>query len=94
LKQEKCRLIGASRGGTVISTGWMGGYGKAVIVKHDNGFKTLYGHMSKILTKKGRKIKAGSVIGRVGSTGVSTGPHLHFTMWKDGKLINPLKYLW
>ena len=88
------RLIGASRAGVVIATGWMGGYGKAVIVKHDNGFKTLYGHMSRILTRKGRRLKAGSVVGRVGSTGMSTGPHLHFTMWKNGKLINPLKYLW
>jgi len=86
--------VGAARAGQVIATGWMGGYGKAVIVQHDNGFKTLYGHLSRICTANGRTVKAGSLIGRVGSTGFSTGPHLHFTLWQHGKLINPIKVLW
>lgn len=86
--------VGASRAGVVISTGWMGGYGKAVIIRHDNGYKTLYGHLSRITTRKGRHVKSGSIIGRVGSTGYSTGPHLHFTIWHYGRLINPLKVLW
>ncbi|MCP4132272.1 MAG: peptidoglycan DD-metalloendopeptidase family protein [bacterium] len=86
--------VGASRAGRVIATGWMGGYGKAVVIVHSNGYKTLYGHLSRITTRPGRKVKAGSLIGRVGSTGWSTGPHLHFTLWQNGKLLNPLKVLW
>ncbi len=86
--------VGAAREGKVISTGWMGGYGKAVIIAHPEGYKTLYGHLSQIATRPGRYVKAGSLIGRVGSTGFSTGPHLHFTLWHKGKLLNPMKILW
>lgn len=86
--------VGASRAGRVISTGWMGGYGKAVVIMHNDGFKTLYGHLSRITVRKGQYVKSGNLIGRVGSTGWSTGPHLHFTLWKEGRLINPLKVLW
>ena len=86
--------VGAAREGVVTATGWMGGYGKAVIIKHKNGYKTLYGHLSRITTRKGRHVKSGSMIGRVGSTGYSTGPHLHFTLWHNGRLVNPLKVLW
>ncbi len=86
--------IGASRDGRVVSTGWMGAYGKAVIIEHDNGYRTLYGHMSVIYAKPGQYVKAGKVIGRVGSTGLSTGPHLHFTLWHNNKLINPMNVLW
>lgn len=86
--------VGAARGGVVISSGWMGGYGKAVIIQHDEGFKTLYGHLSTINVRPGQKVKAGQFVGRVGSTGWSTGPHLHFTLWQYNKLINPMKVLW
>lgn len=86
--------VGAARQGVVISTGWMGGYGKAVIIQHDEGFKTLYGHLSSIHVHPGQHVKAGQFIGRVGSTGWSTGPHLHFTLWQYNKLINPMKVLW
>jgi murein DD-endopeptidase MepM/ murein hydrolase activator NlpD len=86
--------VGSARAGTVIATGWMGGYGMAVIIEHDNGYKTLYGHLSRITTRTGRKVRAGSLVGRVGSTGYSTGPHLHFTLWHHNRLINPLKVLW
>ncbi len=86
--------VGAARGGVVISCGWMGGYGKAVIIQHDEGFKTLYGHLSSIHVRPGQHIKAGQFVGRVGSTGWSTGPHLHFTLWQYNKLINPMKVLW
>ncbi len=86
--------VGAARGGVVISTGWMGGYGKAVIIQHDDGFTTLYGHLSSIHVQPGQKVKTGQFIGRVGSTGWSTGPHLHFTLWQYNKLINPMKVLW
>ncbi len=87
-------LVGAARGGRVISTGWMGGYGKAVVIRHDNGYKTLYGHLSRILVRQGTRVKSGSLIGRVGSTGFSTGPHLHFTIWHHGRLVNPMNILW
>lgn len=86
--------VGASRSGRVISAGWNGGYGKAVVVQHDKGYRTLYGHLSTILVRRGQYVKAGRIVGRVGSTGWSTGPHLHFTIWKNNKLINPLNVLW
>ncbi|MBN1501874.1 MAG: M23 family metallopeptidase [Spirochaetes bacterium] len=86
--------VGASCEGTIVAAGWMGGYGKAVIIEHRDGYKTLYGHLSKINTRTGRHVKSGQCIGRVGSTGYSTGPHLHFTLWKNGKLLNPLEVLW
>jgi len=86
--------IGAAREGIVVSTGWNGSYGKAVTVQHDNGYRTMYGHMSVIYAKSGEKVKAGKILGRVGSTGSSTGPHLHFTLWHDGKLLNPMDILW
>lgn len=87
-------LIGSASDGYIKEAGWMGGYGKAVIIEHPNGFKTLYGHMSKINVRKGQTVKKGSIIGKVGSTGWSTGPHLHFTLWHNGKLINPMQVLW
>lgn len=86
--------IGAAREGEVSATGWMGSYGKAVVVSHEDGYKTLYGHMSVIYAKKGDRVKAGKVLGRVGSTGLSTGPHLHFTLWHNGRLLNPMDVLW
>lgn len=86
--------VGAARGGVVIASGWMGGYGKAVIIQHDEGFKTLYGHLSSIHVRAGQRVKTGQFLGRVGSTGWSTGPHLHFTLWQYNKLINPMKVLW
>lgn len=86
--------IGAACDGRVVYAGWNGGYGKCVIIQHKNGYKTLYGHMSKINASVGKHVKAGQLIGRVGSTGYSTGPHLHFTVWHNGKLINPMDVLW
>jgi len=77
--------------GVVKYAGWLGGYGKTVIIKHSNGFETLYGHLSSILVKAGDRVGQGHMIGRVGSTGLSTGPHLHFEVRKDGRLLNPLK---
>ncbi len=77
--------------GTVIYAGWKGGYGKIVIIKHPKGYETRYAHLSRIAVSVGQRIGAGQYIGNVGSTGLSTGPHLHFEMRKDGKLINPLK---
>ncbi len=85
--------VRASGDGVVTFTGWNGGHGKTVIIKHRNGYKTLYGHLSSFMRgiKKGKKVKQEDFIGRVGSTGLSTGPHLHYTLYKNGKAINPRK---
>jgi len=87
-------LVGAARAGKVVSTGWNGGYGKTVVIEHNKGYKTLYGHLSQINVRPGQVVEAGRIVGRVGSTGLSTGPHLHFTLWHNGKLINPMDVLW
>ena len=85
--------IRAARSGRVVSCSWNGGYGNAVVIKHQNGFQTLYGHCSKIYVKKNQYIKKGQTIAAVGSTGISTGPHLHFEVRKGGRAVNPLRYL-
>ncbi|MBQ6780657.1 MAG: M23 family metallopeptidase [Treponema sp.] len=85
--------IYAAMDGKVTSTGYNPTYGNYVIVSHHSGYQTLYGHMSAILTVKGKYVTANSVIGKVGSTGLSTGPHLHFTVYKNGKTVNP-QNLW
>jgi len=79
--------------GVVKSAGWRKGYGKCVVVQHKSGYKTLYGHLSRINVKAGQKVKSGDLVGKVGSTGRSTGPHLHYEVYKDGKRINPKNYL-
>ena len=81
--------IYASMSGTVSTSGWSNVYGYYVIIKHKDNYQTLYGHMSKILVQKGARVSQGDRIGLVGSTGYSTGPHLHFTVYKNGGLINP-----
>lgn len=82
--------IFAAASGRVIFAGVKGGYGKVVEIQHEGGIKTLYAHMSAILTKSGSFVKVGSMIGRVGTTGVSTGPHLHFGVYKFNQPVNPL----
>jgi Peptidase family M23 len=79
--------------GKVIFTGWKGGYGNCIIVKHINDFETLYGHLSHINVREGQTVTTGDVIGKVGSTGHSTGAHLHYEVRKNGKPINPVKFL-
>jgi len=85
--------IHASAGGTVVYADWRGGYGKCVIVDHGGGLATLYAHQSQILVGVGQKVGRGEVIGKVGSTGYSTGPHLHFEVRVNGTPVNPLGYL-
>ena len=80
--------------GTVISAGYSGSYGYLVKVDHGNGVETWYAHTSKMYVKKGDTVKAGDVIAAVGSTGNSTGPHLHLEIRIDGKTVNPQKYLY
>lgn len=80
--------------GKVMFAGWGGAYGKAVIIKHKNGKRSLYAHMRKKKVKKGKQVRAGRTIGKVGGTGNVTGPHLHFEVrTKNGKKVNPRKYL-
>ena len=83
----------ASMSGKVIATGENRVYGLYVIIDHGNGYQTLYAHMSKIIATKGMWVSQGTRIGLVGSTGYSTGPHLHFTVYKNGKMINPMSVL-
>ncbi len=83
----------AAQKGTVIVAGWQNGYGNTVIIDHGGGVATLYAHASKILVKVGDKVEAGSVIALVGSTGWSTGPHLHFEVIVNGATTNPLNYV-
>jgi murein DD-endopeptidase MepM/ murein hydrolase activator NlpD len=81
--------IYASMGGKVLTSGWSNVFGNYVIITHPNGYQTLYGHMSKVFAKKGQSVNQGTGIGLVGTTGYSTGPHLHFTVYKNGHLIDP-----
>lgn len=85
--------IRAADSGSVLYTGWYGGYGKVVIVGHGNGLATLYAHMSKVATSAGANVQKGDVVGYEGSTGFSTGPHLHFEVRVDGKPNNPLNFV-
>ena len=86
--------IYAAAGGTVILAGWNGGYGNCVMVNHGNGYTTLYGHMSSIAVSNGQSVAQGQVLGYVGSTGNSTGPHLHFEVRASatGATMNPLGF--
>jgi len=79
--------------GKVIFSGRMGGYGKVVKIKHRNGYVSLYAHQSRIRVKRGQYVKRGQIIGYVGNTGISTGPHLHFGLRKRGKWVNPMRVL-
>jgi murein DD-endopeptidase MepM/ murein hydrolase activator NlpD len=93
--------IGASSGkdviagndGTVIFSGYYGGYGYTLIIDHGGQISTLYAHNSKLLVKEGDKVKRGQTISKIGSTGLSTGPHLHFEVRLNGKHTNPMTYL-
>lgn len=87
------RTIKAADAGTVSFAGVQNGYGNVVIVNHNNGYVTYYGHLSSISVSTGQKLGQGSPIGIMGSTGRSTGTHLHFEIRKNGTAINPMKYL-
>jgi murein DD-endopeptidase MepM/ murein hydrolase activator NlpD len=82
--------IVAAADGRVLSAGWHGGYGEQVEIAHAGGFETSYGHMSRIAARAGEIVRKGEVIGYVGSTGLSTGPHLHFEVTRNGRPLNPM----
>jgi murein DD-endopeptidase MepM/ murein hydrolase activator NlpD len=85
--------VRASANGTVTFAGWQGGYGKMVEIDHGNGVATRYGHLSSIDTEVGHTIKTGQIIGKVGTTGRSTGPHLHYETRIDGDAVDPQRFL-
>lgn len=84
------RVTGA---GEVIEAGWNGPFGLAVVVDHGFGYRTLYAHLSSISVRVGQSLERGDRVGAVGSTGRSTGPHLHYTIFRNGSEVNPVAYL-
>lgn len=85
--------IGAAQAGTVVYADWYGGYGNAVIIDHGGGITTLYAHASELQVREGDVVQSGQIVALVGSTGLSTGPHLHFEVREDGEPVDPLNYL-
>jgi murein DD-endopeptidase MepM/ murein hydrolase activator NlpD len=83
----------AAHAGTVTVADWSGGYGKCIKIDHGNGIETVYGHSSQIRVKVGQHVDAGQLIGLIGTTGDSTGPHLHFEVNVNGVHLDPMKYL-
>jgi murein DD-endopeptidase MepM/ murein hydrolase activator NlpD len=83
----------ATASGKVVKAGWNGGYGRMVEIDHGNGFTTRYAHLSKITVKEGQRISAGHEVGKVGSSGRSTGPHLHYEIRKDGDAVDPIRFI-
>jgi murein DD-endopeptidase MepM/ murein hydrolase activator NlpD len=85
--------IRAAKGGTVILAGWNGGYGNCIVIDHGGGFSTLYGHMTRLRASDGQRVSQGDLIGDMGSTGNSTGSHLHFETRVNGSPQDPARYL-
>jgi murein DD-endopeptidase MepM/ murein hydrolase activator NlpD len=93
LVQEYGAPIRATGAGKVIHAGPFGGYGNMVEIDHGNGLTTRYGHMSAVLVEEGQDVKPGDELGRLGSTGRSTGPHLHYEVRQDGEPVDPTRFL-
>lgn len=88
--------VHATRTGVVTQVGWLGNYsglGLVVKIRHEGGFSSLYAHLARSLVKRGDVVTGGQLIARAGCTGSCTGVHLHFQMWKQGKLVDPLRFL-
>lgn len=86
--------IYATGDGKVVLAGRHGGYGNTVIINHGYGYETLYAHMNRVKAKNGQKVKRGDIIGFVGSSGMSTGAHLHYEVHKDGQVVDPVSYFY
>jgi len=93
LRGERGEPVHATADGTISIAGRDGGYGKMVEINHGNGLSTRYGHLSEIDVKVGQKVRIGQVVGKIGSTGRSTGPHLHYETRINGEAVNPQKFL-
>jgi murein DD-endopeptidase MepM/ murein hydrolase activator NlpD len=87
------RPVKCTAEGKVVFAGYSGGYGNLVIISHGEEYQTYYGHLSEILVKEGQEVKASTFIGKVGSTGRSTGPHLHYEILRNNKKINPKTFI-
>jgi len=85
--------VRAAHDGEVLYTGWLRGYGQVIILDHGGDLTTVYAHLSGIDVTENRRVKTGDLIGRVGSTGITTGPHLHFEVRVNGNTVDPMKYL-
>ncbi|SDL94634.1 M23 family metallopeptidase [Halarsenatibacter silvermanii] len=85
--------VKAAGGGRVVHVSYTGGYGKTIIIEHQDGIKTLYGHLSSYRVRRGQRVNRGQIIGESGNTGRSTGPHLHFEVRVNGRPVNPANYL-
>lgn len=93
IRAPKGRNIVAAQSGRVVHSGWMGGYGYTIVLIHPSGVSTLYGHCSALLVSKGTQVNKGQLIAQVGSTGRSTGNHLHFEVRQGGSPVNPMRFL-
>ena len=93
LHGETGDLVRATGDGTVIAAGWNGGYGRTVDIDHHNGVSTRYAHLSSIDVRVGQSAKSGQILGKLGSTGRSTGPHLHYETRLKGEAVDPQKFL-
>jgi len=93
LHGETGDAVHATADGTVTAAGWSGGYGRMVDIDHGNGLSTRYGHLSSIDVRVGQSVKTGQIIGKVGSPGRSTGPHLHYETRLRGAATDPQKFL-
>ena len=85
--------IHATADGVIEYAGWSGTFGNVVVIDHDFGYRTIYAHCSQLLVKKYELVKKGQVIAQVGTTGISTGPHLHYEVRRWRKALNPIAYL-
>lgn len=92
-KGQKGDEVKCTANGSVVFAGWCGGYGNCVKVAHGNNLETLYGHLSRMVVKVGQQVAVGQKVGEVGSTGHSTGTHLHYEVRKNGKPVNPINFL-
>ena len=86
--------IHATADGVVSHSGWVNGSGQVVILEHGCGFSTIYAHNSSNVVRAGQKVHKGDIVAYVGMTGKTTGPHVHYEIWKDGRTINPQPYLY